>query len=200
MKILYLSCHETLEFDEVKLFHNLGYEIFSPGAYVSNENKGDNGLRPAIPGLKDNRDTLDKWHKLAQSMPGKDPKYALSREFVDEFDIVIVMHIPEWIENNWEVMKHKRVIWRTIGQSVESTEARLRTYKEQGMEIVRYSPKEVNIPGFIGQDGLIRFYKDPEEYKDWTGETEQIVTFAQAMRKRDAACKMLLVMLLSLKR
>jgi glycosyltransferase involved in cell wall biosynthesis len=188
MKLLYLSCHEVLEHDELSLFHELGYEVFSPGAYVSNENKGDNGLRLAIPGLKDNRDLLDQWHQLAQTMPGVDPKYALSKEFVDNFDIVLVMHIPEWISNNWEAFGDKRVIWRTIGQSISHIEAKLKPYREKGMEIVRYSPNEVNIPGFIGQDALIRFYKDPEEYKGWTGDVSQIVTFAQAMKQRDQAC------------
>jgi hypothetical protein len=31
----------------------------------------------------------------------------------------------------------------------------------EGLEIVRYSPMERNIPGYIGEDALIRFYKDP---------------------------------------
>jgi len=56
------------------------------------------------------------------------------------------------------------------------------------MEIVRYSPAERTIPGYLGQDALIRFYKDPEEYKAWVGGIGRVITFAQDMRRRDQAC------------
>jgi len=188
MKILYLSAHSILEYDEVKLLHDLGHEVWSPGAFICPENPGDHSLRPAIPGMKMNQDWNTKWHELAGTMPGVDPKYKLSKEFVSEFDLVIVMHIPDWIINNWEAFDGTRVIWRTIGQSIESTEAQLKPYREKGLQIVRYSPMEENIPGYIGSDALIRFYKDPDDYKDWTGETRQVITFAQSMKQRDVAC------------
>jgi glycosyltransferase involved in cell wall biosynthesis len=188
-KILYMSCHEVLEFEEVSLFSELGYEVFSPGAYVCNENKGDQDLRPSIPGLKYNPDIVEKWHQdIALKHPGEDGKDHLTKEFVDEFDMVVVMHLPRWISRNWEAIKHKRVIWRTIGQSIASTEAQLRQYRNEGMEIVRYSPREVYIPGFIGQDAMIRFYKDPEQFKDWNGQKKQVINFSQDMINRNEAC------------
>jgi len=85
-------------------------------------------------------------------------------------------------------MRHKRVIWRTIGQSIAQTEAQLRPYRADGLEIVRYSPMERNIPGYIGEDALIRFFKDPDIYTGWTGEKAQIITIAQQMKMRAAAC------------
>jgi len=36
----------------------------------------------------------------------------------------------------------------------------------------------------IGQDAMIRFYKDPDEYKDWNGNDRRIVNFTQSMRAR----------------
>lgn len=187
-KILYLSCHSILEYEEVLLFHELGYEIFSPGAYIQPANPGDATLRPEIPGLVYSKDILEQWYKICQAHPGKDGKDHLTKEFVDNFDIVIIMHLPRWIINNWEVMKHKRVIWRTIGQSIQNVEAQLKPFRDQGMEIVRYSPKEENIPGYIGGDALIRFYKDPEQYGNWTGDQRRIITFAQHMKDRGQAC------------
>jgi hypothetical protein len=83
------------------------------------------------------------------------------------------MHIPEWIIDNWELFRGKRVIWRTIGQSTSTHEAKLLPYRNQGLQIVRYSPRETNINGYIGQDAMIRFYKDPDEYKNWQGKTRQ---------------------------
>ena len=188
MRILYLSCHSILEYEEVLLLHELGYEVFSPGAYVEPANPGDSTLRPDIPGLVYDPDIMEQWHRICSAHPGEDGKDHLTKEFVDNFDCVIVMHLPRWITLNWNIMRHKRVIWRTIGQSIANTEAELRPMRGDGLEIVRYSPKEVNIPGFIGQDGLIRFYKDPEQYKDWNGQKERIITFAQHMRQRNTAC------------
>ena len=188
MKILYLSAHSILEYDEVKLFHELGHEVWSPGAYICPENPGDASLRPGIAGLTTNPELNTQWHKLAQTMPGIDPKYHLSREFVSNFQVVVIMHIPEWVINNWDAFQGKRVIWRTIGQSLSSVEAKLRPYRDKGLQIVRYSPMEERIPGYIGSDALIRFYKDPDEYCGWTGETRQVITFAQSMKQRDDAC------------
>lgn len=186
-KILYMSCHSVLEFDEVKLLHELGHEVFSPGAYVEPLNPGDASLRPAIQ-LKYNQDIIDQWHQLASLYPGKDAKDYLTKSFVDNFEIILVMHLPRWISNNWDVIKHKRVIWRTIGQSVTSTEKSLERYRAQGLEIVRYSPAEATIPGFIGQDALIRFYKDPTDYGPWNGQNRRVINFTQHMKQRGAAC------------
>ena len=187
-KILYLSCHSILEYDEVRLFHELGHQVFSPGAYVEPANPGDASLRPSIPGLVYDPVHLEKFHAIGQVYPGQDQKDHLSQELVDEFDIVVVMHLPRWIENNWGVLKGKRVIWRTIGQSVASVEQSMQKYRNQGLEIVRYSPQEERIPHFAGQDGLIRFYKDPQDYGNWNGNTERVITFAQHMKQRDSAC------------
>jgi hypothetical protein len=188
MKILYLSCHEVLEFTEITLFHELGYELFSPGAYVEPQNRGDQCMRPGIPGLVYNPDVVQQYHRIGAQFPGQDGKNHLTKEFVDNFDAVIVMHIPEWIEVNWEAIKHKRVIWRTIGQSVASIEKRMASYKSQGLQIVRYSPREPRIPHFAGMDALIRFYEDPEIYQGWTGETLQVINFSQSMQQRGTHC------------
>jgi hypothetical protein len=188
MRILYLSCHSILEYEEVSLLHELGHDVFSPGAYVEPANPGDATLRPAIDGLIYDEKVLEQWHKICGEHPGEDGKNYLTKEFVDNFDCVIVMHLPRWITNNWQAMKHTRVVWRTIGQSVSTVEAKIKPARIEGLEIVRYSPKEHNIPGFIGEDALIRFYKDPEEYRGWTGHQGSVVTFAQSMRGRGEAC------------
>lgn len=187
-KILYLSAHSVLEYLEVKMFYELGYEIFSPGAYVEPLNPGDSTLRPAIDGLVYNPDILAQWHKLAATCSGEDAKNHLTKEFVDNFDIIIVMHLPRWITENWDAIKHKRVIWRTIGQSIASVEQQLYSFRQMGLEIVRYSPMEWNIPGFIGSDAMIRFYVDTDEYQVWVGDKQRVITFGQSMKQRDQAC------------
>jgi len=186
MRILYLSCHSILEYEELILFKELGYEVFSPGAYWHPE-EGD-GSRPGIPGLTYKQEWIDSYNKIGQEFPGQEGKAHLSRDLVDQFDVIICMHMPEWIESNWEVIKHKRVIWRTIGQSVASTELSMQRFINEGLQVVRYSPQEVNIPHFAGQHGMIRFYKDPDIYTGWTGEDKSVITFCQNMQQRGTSC------------
>jgi len=188
MRILYLSCHAILEFDELSLFNRIGHYAFSPGAYVCPLNPGDNSLRPGLIDIKYDEEDLAAWHSLASKYPGKDTKDYLTKEFVNRFDVVVVMHLPRWIQRNWHVFEDRPVVWRTIGQSIKNTEDSLRQYRERGMKIVRYSPKEFNIPGYLGGDALIRFYKNPEEYKGWVGHDLKVVTLAQSMRKRGTHC------------
>jgi hypothetical protein len=188
MKILVLSCHSILEYLEVKLFYELGHEVFSPGAYVEAENPGDASLRPGIPGLIYNPVIKEKYDQIGSAHPGQDGKDYLTKEFVDEFDLIYVMHITRWISNNWDAIKHKRVIWRTIGQSISDRENEVRPYREQGLQIVRYSPMENNIPGFVGSDALIRFYQDEEVLKDWQGSNKRVISFGQHMKQRNEAC------------
>lgn len=110
-------------------------------------------------------------------------------ELIDWCDAIYVLGIQVWLTFNWERIKKKIVIFRSIGQSVESTEKVLQKYRPEGLKIVRYSPKEQLIPGYVGADAMIRFYKDENEYKGWTGEDEQVITVAQAMKTRDEALK-----------
>lgn len=184
LKVLMLSCHSVLEREELQLFHELGYDFLSPGAYWDLHNASE--LRPGFDNYTYNSDWVEQYTRIGAAHPGEDGKLHLTKEFVDNFDIVVAMHLPEFIINNYEVLKGK-VIWRTIGQSVTSTEQKLAPYRE-GIKILRYSPMEANIPGFIGQDGLIRFYKDPDIYKGWTGEIPAVMTVAQSMIERDSAC------------
>lgn len=176
MKLLYLSCHSILEYDELKIFEELGIDYFSLGSYIDPKNPVD-PIRPALRG-----NGVSRWQSKA---PLRDK---LTAEFLDDFDVIIVMHIPEWIEKNWEVLRGRNVIWRTIGQSTASVERRLRPFRDDGLKVVRYSPAEIEIPENIGADVTIRFYKDPDEFFMWNGTNRQVVTLAQNMKHRGEFC------------
>jgi len=178
MKLLYLSCHSVLEYDEVKLFKEMGIDVFSHGVYA-NPNKPSDVKRPAIKGPFD--------HHLVY-MSYRYGKEKLPREFIKPFDVILVQHIPDWIINNWEVMKDKKVIWRSIGQSTIDIERLIGQARREGLKIVRYSPREQTIPGFVGQDAVIRFYKDPEEFGPYTGEKKQVITIGQSFKQRVDFC------------
>jgi len=185
VKLLYLSCHEVLEFDELVLFRELGIDVFSIGAYLT-PNQSTARLRPSLPEWSVDVDDWAAFEALPPS-PG-DRQECLTREFVDRFDAVLVMHIPRWIMRNWDVIRHKTVIWRTIGQSVPQQELVMRAFREDGLRIVRYSPAERSLRDYAGEDAMIRFGKDPAEWTGWTGVRPQVVCFAQAMPRRALEC------------
>lgn len=186
-KILYLSCHEILQWDECSLLIELGHEVFCPGAYVSEENKGDLNLRPGLAKCTSYDELMEEWHKLGR--PGKDNKECLTVDFVKKFDAVILMHLPQWMHANWPVFKAsgRPIIWRTIGQSVAHNEREMAPYRAQGMKIIRYSPRERTTPHYIGEDTLIRFYKDSNEFGGWNGNIKEVITFGQHMQRREPA-------------
>lgn len=178
-KLLYISVHSVLEYDELSLFTELGYECFSLGAYA--DPRGHYLLpRPGIPGMAFNEDLFKESLTF--------PRTEIPQSFIDKFDAVIVMHAPEVIRQNWERMRHKKVVWRTIGQSTPWVEKLLLKCKNDGMLIVRYSPFEEKLPNYIGSTDIIRFYKDPTEYKDWTGHDKKVVNFTQTLKGRRDFC------------
>lgn len=179
MKIHYLSCHSILEYDEVQLLTDLGHEVFSNGAYL--DPRGHITLpRPPIKGAK--------YYEDFAQIASNTSKTNLSQELIDPFDVIIVMHQPDILINNWDRIRHKKVIWRTIGQSTSEVEARLAPLRADGLKIIRYSPNESYIHNSIGGDILIRFYKDENELNLWNGNKNDVVTFAQSLKGRRDHC------------
>lgn len=181
MKLLYLSCHQVLEYDEVKLFHELGIDVFSTGTYACPWFR-EGMIRPGIDGLTHYPDL----ERLASTIVSGG--YSIPQGLIDWADTIMFMHMPEALEKNWERIKHKRVIFRSIGQCVPPQERLLKTMKDQGLEIVRYSPMERNITDFCGEDALIRFYKDPEEFTGYTGKNPTVINFSQSLMQRRDFC------------
>jgi len=178
VKIHYISCHSILEYDEVQLLTDLGHDVFSNGAYI--DPRGHITLpRPPISGAVYHED----YAKLSIDFP----KTNLPSELIEPFDVIIVMHSPDVIIQNWHKIKHKTVIWRTIGQSTNGVEASLVQMRQEGLKIIRYSPKERTLSNYLGEDALIRFCKDEDEYSGWIG-SGGVVTFAQSLKGRRTHC------------
>lgn len=185
MNILYYSAHEILEYDEVKLFTEMGHNVFSLGVY-QNSNVGI--LRGPIPNLYDNP------HLRGVALQCS--KENTHQELIDWADIVFLMHNARtniedhpqpWLKGNWEKFKKskKPIIWRGIGQSNGQIEKSLLPFRKEGLKIVRHSPADSTIPSYAGSDAMIRFYKDPEEYKDYNGQNPRIVNLSQSLFGND---------------
>lgn len=176
MKLLYLSCHAILEYDELKLFEDLEIDYFSLGSYLNPQQPVD-PIRPAL------RHVPDEWARL-----NAPDRRNIPQAFIDKFDTIVVMHVPEWITDNWDKLKGKRVIWRTIGQSTPVIERKLHQMRQEGLQVVRYSRREVFIKDNIGCDMVIPFYKDDSEYSSWVGGGNEVITIAQNMQHRGEWC------------
>lgn len=197
MKLALLGAHNIEEYDALKLFHGLGYDVFGIGGY-SYPAEPVESLRPALPELT-YYPVLDTACHEKRIEHEKDPPYIQGRpvidwakadlpdEVLDWADAIIVSAFEHtWIAPQWKRLKEsgKRIIWRTIGQSGPDNERFMRPFHDDGLEIVRYSPNEANIPQYAGEDALIRFYKDPDEWKGWTGETGVVTNVTQHLFQR----------------
>ena len=149
----------------------MGHKVISYGTYYKPDQPGV--LRPGIPNL-----FFDGELRSAVMQSSKDDLHPLLIEWAD---VIIIMHITQWIENNWSKIKDKRVVWRSIGQSIPDIELKLEPYRRGGLQIVRYSPTEKRMRKYIGEDAVIRFYKDENEFNGYVGDKEQVMTIAQAM-------------------
>jgi hypothetical protein len=182
MKLLYISCHEILEYDELKIFADLGIDCFSMGAY--HDPKGHSSLkRPPLTQLN----YYGEYDRLYTSRP----RTEIHPDLLKDFDVIMVMGGSgdvEILTENWPNIKHKKVIWRTIGQSYPWQERSLRPLREDGLKIVRYSPKEKNLPDYLGHDAIIRFYKDEDEYGGWNGGNLQVINVTQSLKARRFNC------------
>jgi len=187
MNLFYVSCHSILEYDELKLFHGMGIDVFSHGAYVDPVDDMIDPKRPKLPELPFHADLFP----LAKATP----KEALAPALFEWADVTVFMGMAGWIQSNWAALRasgvgtgRKRCIWRSIGQSTPPTERALVGLRREGLELVRYSPEERVIPDYAGEDALIRFYKDPDEFGGWTGEIPRVISVGQMAKHRDHFC------------
>lgn len=194
-KILYLSCHCVLEYDELRILNDLGYDVFTNDAYHRPRTPVVN-RRPPVD-IPDKPDYLklfyDMCHTNSLNPNVKPEQYnnLLTDEIIDAFDIFIIMHLPRFVEENWEKLKakNKTVIWRTIGQSTPDVEAKMLRYREDGMKIVRYSPKERELAHYAGEDTIIRFAKYESDYLPYVGDQNYVMTFGQNVIGRGDHCR-----------
>jgi glycosyltransferase involved in cell wall biosynthesis len=195
VNVLLLTSHSIAEYDDLRMLSDLGYDVFSIGAYTNPGQPGDD-KRPALPDVPHHADFEALcWEQRARH-DGDDPGFVidwakgdLHPGIVDWADAIIVHHFPEaWIAGQWDRIRDKRVIWRTCGQSDPRLEAEMA--RLDGLEIVRYSPKERNLGNYAGETTLIRFGKYPEDWGGWDGGSVAVANVTQNMVERADACNL----------
>jgi hypothetical protein len=189
-RIVLCLSHSIEEHDQLRLLSEIGHEVASIGGYIDPAHPHDPKRPPLnipmVPAIKQAVDAISSDDNLgaAQSL--------LPDAVLDWADTLIYHHYLDRLYGQWPRIRdwlngdsNRRVIWRTVGQSVAGNEYNAQPFHAEGMEIVRYSPKERNIPDFAGEDALIRFYKDPDEWCGWTGEEPVVINITQHLRQRD---------------
>lgn len=204
MNILLLASHSIAEYDDIRMLSDLGYDVFCPGGYADPRNPIET-LRPAldlpyhadldalctVQREKHGTETLiDGWAKAIDWA-----KADLHPSLIDWADVIICHHFPvQWLALQWPRIKHKRVVWRTCGQSNPDIERWMAPLHKQGLQIVRYSPKEQpafeKAGSFAGQDAMIRFGKYPADWFGWTGSDPVVGNVTQAMVDRPDHCNL----------
>lgn len=182
MNVLLLTSHSIAEYDDLRMLTDLGYDVFSIGAYTDPRNPTDD-KRPALD-LPDHEDLAARCRLQRQRHEHHDASYVidwakgdLHPDVVDWADVIIVHHFPErWIGAQWGRIRHKRVVWRTCGQSGPDGALERVMAQFYGLEIVRYSPNERVLPNYAGESALIRFGKYPADYGPWTGDWFAFIT------------------------
>ncbi len=189
--ILLCLSHSIEEYDQLRLLSSLGHSVASIGGYIDPAHPHVDA-RPAldIPMVQVVKDAVD-----GQGLPDNlgAAQERIPDAILDWADVIIYHHLLERLYGQWgETIapwlakdSAHRVIWRTVGQSVENNEMQAQQFRHRGLEIVRYSPKERNIPGYAGEDALIRFYKDPADWYGWHGSDVVVGNVTQDLRKRD---------------
>ena len=185
MNILLLLAHSIEEHDQLLLLSELGYDPFSIGGYI-NPGSPHDPKRPPLPQVPYHPELQAVVDGLGTPDNLRAAKEHLPDDLIDWADTIVVHHYEHtWLVPQWDRIKHKRVIWRTVGQSVEHNERMMAPLRDEGLQIVRYSPRERNLPGYAGEDALIRFWKDPAEWDGWTGHVPAVVNFTQHLFQRE---------------
>ncbi len=108
MRILCISVHPVLEYDEIQLFESMGHEVFSLGFYFRRP-KPDN-LRGPLPESDWHRACREAFVAHGCAQVRGDVQWRVSRAFCAGFDAILVHYNMNFIAENWEELAGSRVI------------------------------------------------------------------------------------------
>lgn len=187
-RIVLCLSHAIEESQQLRLLTELGHEVVSIGGYINPAHPHDPKRPPLpqvpyFPEVQAAVDALGTADNLGNAQ-ARIPDAIL--EWLGDDGIIIYHHYLDRLYGQWDRIRdwmngspRRRVIWRSVGQSVEHNERAAAPYRKDGLERVAYSPREAFIPGYTGHDALIRFWADPDEYGGWDGEGQYILGFGQ---------------------
>jgi hypothetical protein len=191
-RVLLCLSHAIEEYQQLDLLSSLGYEVASIGGYVDPEHPHDPKRPPLhVPFYEEVKaavDALGTDDNLGAAQANL-PDAVL--DWLGDDGVIVYHHRLERLFGQWPRIadwrkggQGRRVVWRSVGQSVQHNEREAAPFRMAGLERVLYSPRERNIPDFSGDDALIRFW-GYEEDRPWVGDREVVIQVSQHLRQRD---------------
>ena len=191
-RVLLCLSHAIEEFQQLDLLSSLGYEVASIGGYV-NPHEPHDSKRPALPHVPFYPEIKAAVDALMAEDNLRDAQERLPDTVLDwlgDDGVIIFHHRLERLFGQWPRLADwkrghdgRRIVWRSVGQSVRNNEREAALYRMAGLERVTYSPLEANIPEFTGSDAMIRFW-GYEVDEPWTGDDEVVIQISQHLRQR----------------
>lgn len=189
MKLLYLDCcHPVLSYDNCITFEELGIDWFCTGVYMNPKKPlSFLNIRTAI-----NREVDENLlnlflyanpHYFKGFVGLTRPTPILTAGFVNNFDVIFSTSY-KYIISNWEVIKHKPIIWRTSGAINEAMEKEMSSFCKKGNIFpVRFSNQELLSP-YSNGGHVIRNFADESIYLGWTGTDAKVLSFQSWFTQR----------------
>ena len=190
IRIAQCLSHSVESWYQLDLLTSLGYEVIDIGPYID----------PAHPHV-DTRPPLpdvplypELWEAVESTKAERDPQDHIPDAVLDwlgDDGIILFHHRLEKLFGDWGRIRDwkrgsggRRVIWRSVGQSVANNEREASPFRVAGLERVAYSPREANIPGYVGHDALIRFWGHQVD-EPWIGSDRTVIQVSQNLRQRE---------------
>jgi len=204
MKLLYIpSGHPLQEADDCLMWEKLGLEWISTGYYSCYEKPGD------LPHINVHKELLQSLvNQTRSTYPSDAPqtmcgmknrqwttltiknKVLFTKEFVDQFDVILFSHFINNVAMNWENIKHKKVILKTYGMHSLEEEKLIKTYRSSGLIVIRNSPAEAERKIYSGHDYIIRgsLVRDEHEVSGWIGDIPRVLTLTSFLYTKQSNC------------
>ena len=192
MTVRFAQClaHAVESWYQLDLLTSLGYEVIDIGPYID-PRKPHVDTRPPLPDVPF---YPEMWAAVENHKAEVDPQDHIPDAVLDwlgDDGVILFHHRLEKLFAQWGRIREwkigsggRRVIWRSVGQSVANNEREALPFRMAGLERVAYSPRERFIPGYVGHDALIRFWGHQVE-EPWTGTDRVVIQISQHLRQRD---------------
>jgi glycosyltransferase involved in cell wall biosynthesis len=199
-KLLYLSCHITLESDELELFDSLGFTSVTIGNFlIPGQPYHKNKLikHPLPWSLHEWKEpTFKRDLELSQEFLDLNPNFEgvntfqrikLNKEYLDKFDAIVVTYTLPYLSGIIQLNPKCPIILRAVGQTDLRYEQQLKIMRPH-MTLVRYATGEENAQNYAGADRFICASVSEEFFdREWIGDTDEVMTVCRAMQERAKA-------------
>ena len=193
-KLLYISCHITLESDELEMFNSLGFSSVVVGNFLEKGNPFH--LRKDLPhslpwslhdwkepNINRDEDLTKEFLAMNPSFHGVDANQNLNftKEFLNKFDAIVVSNTIKYLQQVVTMSPKCPVFYCTAGQTCPSFEGVFKRFRDF-ISIVRYAEGEEMVGNYAGADAFISCrISDDFLNQEWKGDIKEIMTVSRAM-------------------